>query len=166
MTTEVKYIIKNRKFKQTWDDYLTYWEFIIPILTSVVGLIFLYEGKETKNYVLGTLLILSTFLLTKFLLVRLRQLNGFEELQNKRTSKENFDYCIQTLKRLNIKEIDKDIHNLTINAKYRSTLIPPIYEWLTIVCLDNKILVNSRPTPATILFWIRRNAIIEFIKCV
>ena len=100
------------------------------------------------------------------MLVRLRQINRFEELENTRTNQENFEHCILKLKTLNIAEVDNDVHNLTINAKYRSTLIPPFYEWLTIVCLDNKILVNSRPTPTTLLFWLRRNAIIEFVKYV
>ena len=166
MTTEVRYIIENRKFKRTWDDHLTYWEFFFPMLAGVLGLVFLYEGKELGNYIIGTLLILSTFPLTNFLLVRLRQINGFEEFENKRTNAENFEHCILGLKTLNIVEVDNDVHNLTINAKYRSTLIPPFYEWLTIVCLDNKILVNSRPTPTTLLFWLRRNAMIEFVKYV
>ena len=166
MTTEVRYIIENRKFKRALEDYLDYGEFIVPILTLGIGSFFLYEGKEIKNYIIGILLILSTFPLTKFLLIRHRQLNGFEELQNKGTGQENFNYVIQRLKTLNIVELDKDVHNLTINAKYRSILIPPVFEWLTIVCLDDMILVNSRPFPTTMLLWFGRNAIIDFIKCV
>jgi len=166
MTTELRYIIENKKFKRTWDDYLTYWEFLVPMLATVVGLVFLYEGKEIGNYIMGPLLIISALPLTRFMLVRLRQINRFEELENTRTNQENFEHCILKLKTLNIAEVDNDVHNLTINAKYRSTLIPPFYEWLTIVCLDNKILVNSRPTPTTLLFWLRRNAIIEFVKYV
>lgn len=165
MTTEVRYIIENRKFKRTWDDYLTCWEFIVPMLTIAVGFSLLYEGKEIKNYIIGILLLISTVPLTKFLFIRLRQLNGFEELQNKGTSEESFSHVIHRLKTMNIVELDKDIHNFTINAKYRSTLIPPVFERLTIVCLDDKILVNSRPFPATMLFWFRRNALIDFIRC-
>lgn len=164
MATEVKYIIENRKFKQTWDDYMVFWEFIIPVLTTITGLSFLYQGNGITSYLIGTFLIIFSFSVTKFLLIRLKQLSGFEELENKRTKEENFEHCVLTLQTFNIVEIDNDIHNLTINAKCRSTLMPTIYEWLTIVCLDNKILVNSRPTPTSILFWLRRNAMIEFKK--
>lgn len=166
MTTEVKYIVEHKKFKRTWDDYVTCWEFIIPIVTTLVGLILLYEGNEIEKSIIGTVLIVSSFPLMMFLLMRLRQINGFEELESKRTKEKNFQHCILRLKTLNIVEVDNDINNLTISAKYKSTLIPPVYEWLTIVCLDNKLLVNSRPTPATLLFWFRRNAIIAFIKSV
>jgi hypothetical protein len=145
MTSEVKYIVENRKFKRTWGDYLSYWEFIVPITAVVIGFFLLYEGREIKNYIIGVLLVLLTYPLTRFLFLRLRQLNEFEELELKGTNEENFNYVIQRLKTLNIVELEKDIHTLTINAKYRSTFIPPVFEWLTIVCLDDKILVNSRP---------------------
>lgn len=164
MTSEVRYIIENRKFKRTWGDYLSYWEFIAPVLTIVIGFFLLYAGKEIKNYIIGISLILVTYPLTRFLSIRLRQLSGFEELQIKGTSEENFDYVVQRLKTLNIVELEKDIHTLTINAKYRSIFIPPAFEWLTIVCLDNKILVNSRPFPASMMLWLRRNAMIDFIS--
>lgn len=164
MTSEVRYIIENRKFKRTWDDYLSYWEFIAPLLTVIIGLSLLYAGGEIKNYIIGVLLILLTYPLTRFLFVRHRQLSDFEELQIKGTSEENFNYVIQQLKTLNIVELNMDIHSLTINAKYRSTFIPPVFEWLTIVCLDDKILVNSRPFPASMILWLRRNAMIDFIS--
>lgn len=164
MTSEVAYIIENRKFKKTWDDYFTYGEFLAPVLTVVIGFVLLYEGGEVNNYIIGILLILVTYPLTRFLLIRLRQLNGFEELRIKGTREENFHYVIQKLKTLNIVELDNDIHSLTINAKYRSTFIPPVYEWLTIVCLDDKILVNTRPFPAGMILWLRRNAMIDFVS--
>jgi len=164
MTSEVKYIIENRRFKKTWDDYLSYWEFMAPITAVIIGFFLLYEGREIKNYIIGVLLILLTYPLTRFLFLRLRQLNEFEELERKGTDVENFNYVIQKLKTLNIVELENDIHSLTINAKYQSTFIPPVFEWLTIVCLDNKILVNSRPFPAGMILWLRRNAMIEFIS--
>jgi hypothetical protein len=164
MTSEVRYIIENRKFKRTWDDYLSHWEFIAPVLTLVIGFLLLYEGTKIENYIIGILLMLLTYPLTRFLFIRLRQLSGFEELQIKGTSEENFNYVIQRLKTLNIVELENDIHSSTINAKYRSTFIPPVFEWLTIVCLDDKILVNSRPFPASMMLWLRRNAMIDFIR--
>lgn len=164
MTAEVRYIIENKRFKRTREDYAIYWELLIPIGIFAVGLNQLIKGLEFNDYLRGTLLILVSISLTKFVLHRLSQLNQFEELNNKRTKEENFEHCLDKLKNLNIVDIDKDVHNLAINAKYKGTFILPIYEWLTIVCLDNKVLVNSRPAPTTLLFWFRRNTMIDFRK--
>ena len=165
MTSEVRYIIENRKFKKTWEDYFDYFEFIFLILVPLKGVLLIYEGGGVINYVLGTLLIMATFPLAKFMFVRHRQLNEFEEIESKGTSEENFIRVLQGLKTLNIIELDRDFLNVTINAKYRATvLIPPFIEWLTIVCLDDKILVNSRPFPPSRIMWFRRNAMIDFVN--
>ncbi len=166
MIREVKYIIENKRFKGTWDDYLSYWEFVIPILIFLYGLELTVKGADFMDYFVGPLLVIVAFLLTKFILLRKRHLNEFEEIKNKRTQEENFEIALNGLKRLNVVEIDRDVHNWTINAKCKSSLIPPVFEWLTIVCLDNCVLVNSRPTPPTMMFWIRRNAMIDFKRLV
>ena len=166
MTREVKYIIENKRFRRKWDDYLWYWEFIVPILIFMYGLELIIRGGYLENYFLGTLSIIAAFLLTRFILLRKRQLNEFEEIENKRTQAENFEMVLKGLKSLNVVEIDKDVHSWTINAKCKSSLIPPVFEWLTIVCMDNCLLVNSRPTPSTMMFWIRRNAMIDFQRLV
>jgi uncharacterized membrane protein YiaA len=164
MTREVKYIIENKRFKRTWDDYLSYWEFVVPVLIFNYGLDLTARGLDPKDYFLGPLLIVVAFLLVKFILLRKRQLNEFEEIKNTLTQAENFEQVLKGLKILNVVEVDQDGHNWTINARYKSSLIPPVHEWLTIVCLDNRVLVNSRPTPATMLLWIRRSAMIDFKK--
>ena len=166
MTREVKYIIENKRFRRKWDDYLWYWEFIVPILIFMYGLELIIRGGYLENYFLGTLSIIAAFLLTRFILLRKRQLNEFEEIENKRTQAENFEMVLKGLKSLNVVEIDKDVHSWTINAKCKSSLIPPVFEWLTIVCMDSCLLVNSRPTPSTMMFWIRRNAMIDFQRLV
>ena len=83
-------------------------------------------------------------LLIKFILVRRRQLNEFEETKNNRTREENFEIVLKGLKKLNVVEIDRDLHNWTINAKYKSSLVAPAAEWLTIICLDACILVEFK----------------------
>ena len=165
MTSEVRYIIENRKFKKTLVDYFDHFEFIFVIMVPLKGVLLLYEGGGVIKYVLGTMLILSTFPLAKFMSVRHRQLYEFEEIESKGTSEENFVRVLQGLKTLNIVELDRDFLNVTINAKYKATsLIPPFIEWLTIVSLDDKILVNSRPFPPSRIMWFRRNAMIDFVN--
>jgi hypothetical protein len=87
-----------------------------------------------------------------------------KKIHNNRTQEENFGTVQEILKKLTIVEIDRDIHNWTVNAKYKNEFIPPFFEWLTIVCLDKRILVNSRPAQPTIMLWLRRNAMIHFKK--
>lgn len=164
MTGEVRYIIENKKFKQTWSDYLVYWEFVVPALMVVAGINFIFNGETILDYSIGIILILVSFPLVYFLRIRIRHLTGFEELINAGTDEENFNLCIQRLKNLNIVKVEADFHNLTINAKFRSIFIPPFYEWLTIVCLNKRILINSRPEPTFVLLWLRRNAVLELIK--
>lgn len=166
MTREVNYIIEHRKFQSTMDDYATYLQFLAPLFIFILGVTFLIEDGVTPTVLLGALLILLSLPLTWFLLVRIKQLNRFEELKNTKTKEDNFALCLAKLQALNIATIDRDFHNSTISAKYMSTLIPPRYEWLTIVCLDNTILVNTRPDPSIILLWVRRNAMIEFRKTI
>jgi hypothetical protein len=166
MTQEVKYIIENKRFKTTWDDYLSYWEFIVPLLSFIYGLDLTVRSSGLEDYFLSALLVVVAFLLTKFILLRRKQLNEFEEMENRMSQAENFEVVLKGLKTLSVVEVDRDVHNWTINAKYKSSLIPPVYEWLTIVCLDNRVLVNSRPTPATMLLWLGRNAMIDFKRLV
>jgi hypothetical protein len=166
MTREVKYIVENKRFKGTWDDYLPYWEFAVPILIFLFGLELSIKAVALKDYLFGPLLLIVAILLTKLILLRKRQLNEFDEIQNTMTQSENFNAVLTGLKALNVTEVERDVHNWTINAKYKSRLIPPVFEWLTIVCLDNRILVNSRPTPAILMFWVRRNAMIDFKRLV
>lgn len=162
MTREIKYIIENKKFQSTWGDYLSYWEFLIPVLILGYGLELTVSASGLKGYFIGTLLAVVAFLLTKFIFLRKKQLNEFEEIKNRMTQAQNFEDVLKGLKTLNMVEVDRDFHNWIINAKYKSSFIPPVYEWLTIVCLDNRVLVNSRPTPTTMMLWIRRNAMIDF----
>jgi len=138
----------------------------MPILIFLYGLELTVTGEEVKSYFLGPLLVIVAFLLTKFILLRTRQLNEFEEIKNRMTQAENFEIVLKGLKSLNVIEVNRDVHNWTINAKYKSKLIPPVFEWLTIVCLDNRVLVNSRPTPTTMMLWIRRKAMIDFKRLV
>lgn len=143
MTREIKYIIENKRFKTTWDDYLSYWEFVIPALIFIYGFELTIRASGIKDYFIGPSLIVVAILLTKFILLRRKQLNEFEEIKNGMTQTENFEVVLKGLKTLNVIEVDRDVHNWTINAKYKSSLIPPVYEWLTIVCLDNRVLVNQ-----------------------
>lgn len=162
MTRDINYIIKNKKFKTTWDDYLLYWEFLVPILVFGYGLELTIKQQGTTGYLVGPSLIVASIILVRFALLRKRQLNEFEEVINEMTQEENFSQVLEGLRKISVVEVDKDIFNWTIQAKYRTTFLPAVFEWLTIVCLDNRILINSRPAPATIIFWIRRNAVLDF----
>ena len=166
MTKEVQYIIENKKFKRKWEDFLPYWEFLIPMLIFFVGLESILKGKALEDYALGLLLMSVTFFLTSFGLLRARQMNDFEEIRNTMTKEDNFNVVLQGLKSMGVVEVDRDIDNWTISAKYKTTFLPPVFEWLTIVCQDNKLLINSRPTPGTFLLWLRRNAIIDLKRLV
>lgn len=164
MTREINYIIENKKFKKTWDDYLPCWEFLIPILAFAYGLELTIRGQALPNYFVGSSLILGSILLVRFALLRKRQLIEFEEVANKMIQEENFNLVLEGLRKISVVEVDNDIHSWTINAKYKTTFLPPFFEWLTIVCLDNRVLINSRPSPVTIVFWIRRNAVMDVKK--
>lgn len=166
MTREVRFIIENKRFKASWEDYAVYWEFIAPVLIFIFGFELTIKGAKLIDYVLGPVTISASFPLIPFMLRRKRQLTEFEEIPNTRTKEVNFEIILQGLKTLNVVEVDRDIHNWTINAKYKTSSLPPVYEWLTIVCMDNLVLVNSRPVPVTMLLWIRRNAMIEFKRLV
>jgi hypothetical protein len=165
MTREVRYIMENRRFKRTWDDYLCYWEFLVPILIFVIAIELSFRGSKIQDYLISLILIVVSAMLTRFAALRNRQLNEFEEITNKLSQADNFYVVLEGLKKLNVIEIDKDFHNWTINAKCKSKSLPPV-EWLTIVCLDNRVLINSRPTPTTILFWFRRAAMIDIRRFV
>ena len=162
MTAEIKYIIENKRFKRSWDDYLSYFGFVVPIAVFILGLELTIRRSDFKENIAGVILLIASAFLTRFLLIRTSQLNEFEELKNEKTQEENFAMVLQGLSRLNIVEMDKDLHHSVINARYKTKLLPPVFEWLTIVCLDNRILVNSRPIPATGILWFRRNAMIDF----
>lgn len=162
MTKEIKYIIENKRFRRTWDDYLSYLGFIGPIVLFVLSLELIIRRSDPQENIVGVILIIASFFLTRFLVVRTKQLNEFEELKKEGTQEENFAEVVKGLKQLNVVEIIQDANNSTISAKYKTKLLPPVFEWLTIVCLDDRILVNSRPIPAVGLIWLRRNAIIDF----
>ena len=164
MTKEVRYIIENRTFPPSLGDYLAYWQFAIPVVLFFVGIRFIWNGISLWNYLLGALFILIAPISAYFIYRRIKQINAFDEIENNRSQDDNFQYVSRALKNLNVVDVDRDIHNWTISARHKSTFLPPPYEWLTIVCLDEKILVNSRPLPPTAFLWLRRNAMIEFRK--
>lgn len=164
MKREVKYIIENKKFKTTWEDFASYLELIMPVVICLYGLQFAMKGNRIQDYVIGSILIVGSIILTRFALYRKRKLNGFEEIKTQLTQVDNFYAARETLRSLKCVEIDTDRHNFTINAKYEASVFNPVAEWLTIVCVDNCILVNTRPVPVTILFWIKRRAWSAFTK--
>lgn len=166
MTEEIKHIIEKKRFRRSWDDYLSYFGFVVPIAVFILGLELAIRRSVFKENIAGLILIIASVFLTRFLLIRTSQLNEFEEIRNEKTQEENFAMVLQGLSQLNIVEIDKDLHNCAINARYKTKLLPPVFEWLTIICLDNRVLVNSRPIPAVAILWIRRNAMIDFKRVV
>lgn len=162
MNKEVADIIQKKRFRRTWEDYLIFWEFLIPVLVGIFGIDRFNEG----DFLVGGPLIVVGVGLTIFLIFRATQLNQFVAVRNSNTRQLNFDLSYKGLKNMRAATIETDLANWTLNAKCSAAAASPLDEWLTIVCLDNAVLVNSRPAPAILIFWWRRSALNAFRKYV
>ncbi len=159
MTKEIRFVIENHKFKSEWAEYFTFIFVVICLtLATIIGLSFLISGETWTEKIIGTFISLLTTLGTINLIRRFPNLNKFTVIETNENQVDNYRFATKLVKEINPIEIDHDIHNFCISAKVFSypDFIPKILRqsgfpsWITIISLDNKLLVNERPQIASL----------------
>ena len=154
MTKEIRFIIENHKFKSERAERFTFIFVVICLtLVTIIGLSFLISGETWKEKIVGAAYFLLTTLGTINLIRRFPNLNKFTVIKTDKNQIDNYQFATKLVKEIDPIEIDHDIHNFCISAKVFSypDFIPKTLRhsgfpsWITIISLDNKLLVNERP---------------------
>ena len=172
MTTEIRHIIQNKKFKSNWTEYFGIVVMLVMLIScAIVGLSFSISGNGVTERLIGLLAMLGFFYLAFNAVRKFRLLNTFVTVETGLDQLENYKNTSQIVKNLPTTKTDYDFHNFCINVKLKD--YAPIFGkystrqafpiWLTVVSLDNVVLINERPEQPEFVFWTRRS-IDEFIK--
>ena len=174
MTKEIRFIIENHKFKSSWTEYFTFvFSLICLILVTIIGLSFLISGEGWQEKIAGLFITVMTIIGMVNLIRRFPNLNRFIVVETDKNQEDNYQFATKLVKEIDPKEIDHDIHNFCISAKVFSypEFIPKIItqsgfpSWITIVSLDNKLLINERPEILRLSF-LPNYKLARFIKLV
>lgn len=164
MTTEIRFIIENKRFKSDSSEYLIFFFAFIFFVVITAGGLYLVVYVEDWLVKLTGLQIGSLGCLATYNLVRrFKQLNKFEGIETSNGQAENYDWMAQLVKTLYPLEVEYDIHNFCISAKvshFSTFMVDTLRNsgfssWLTILCLDGKLLINERPEITGLAFWTR-----------
>ena len=174
MTKEIRFIIENHKFKSEWAEHFTliFAVFCLTLVT-IIGLSFLISGAAWQEKIVGLFISLATTLGTFNLIRRFPNLNKFIVIETDKKQVDNYRFATKLVKEIDPKEIDHDIHNFCISAKVCSypNFIPRTLRqsgfpsWITIISLDNKLLVNERPEILRLAF-LPNYALERFLKLI
>ena len=150
----IDYIKINQSFPNTFDDYFNYGMLIFPLCFIVMGLVLIYNVVQFGNndlilFAIGLITIGIPFL--RFTLIRLNDNLRFVEHNTGLSIEGNLEKSYKILiENLKGTKVTKDGKNSIVYGQIGISGLS-WGEKITIICLDNKILINSKPKqPVTI----------------
>ena len=172
MTKEISYIIENRKFKSTWSESIGLAVWLLMIFAgTIVGLSFAISGGNFFERLFGLLAIIILLYLAFNAYRKFKLLNTFVTVETGLNQRDNYNNASEIIKKILPTKTEYDNHNYCISIKIKDYLLLfgkiatrqnfPV--WITIVALDNVLLINERPEQPEFIFW-TRTSIKELIK--
>ena len=162
MTKEIRFIIENHKFKSEWTERFTFM-FAVACLTlvTIIGLSYSISIETWPERIAGLLIPLMTTFGIINLIRRFPNLNKFTVVNTGKNQVDNYQFATKLVKEIDPIETEHDIHNFCISVKVFSypDFIPKTLRrsgfpsWITIISLDNKLLINERPEILRLALW-------------